>query len=263
MLGSIAGDVIGSIYEARPIKRRDFPLFGPGCRFTDDTVCTVAIAEALLDGSNDFAGHLRRWGRRYPGAGYGGMFARWLVDERMGAYGSYGNGAPMRVGPVGWLASDEAEVLRLARASADVSHDHPDAVSGAQAVALAVFRARQGHVAGLIRAEIAERFDYDLVPSIDQIRPGYGFDISSAGTVPPALIAAFEAEDLEGAIRNAVSLGGDADTLACIAGGVAEALFGVPAPIERDTRARLDAPLLRVCDRFYARLNEVASGGTG
>lgn len=253
MLGSIAGDVIGSIYEARPIKRRDFPLFGPGCRFTDDTVCTVAVAEALLDGSTDFASYLRRWGGRYPDAGYGGMFARWLMDDRLGAYGSYGNGAPMRVGPVGWLAGDEAEALVLAAASAAVSHDHPAAVRGAQAVALAIFLARTGGPAAQIRSEIAGRFGYDLGPSLDQVRPGYAFDISAEGTVPAALTAAFEAEHLEDAIRNAVSLGGDADTLACIAGGVGEALYGLDEALVEPTRARLDAPLLEVLARFYAR----------
>jgi ADP-ribosylglycohydrolase len=263
MLGAIAGDVIGSIYEARPIKSRDFPLFGPGCRFTDDTVCTVAVADALLDGSEDFATYLRRWGRRYPNAGYGGMFLRWLADDRMGAYGSYGNGAPMRVAPVGWLASDEAEVLRLAAASAAISHDHPDAVAGAKAVALAIWRARAGSSPAEIRREIVDRFGYDLERSVDDVRPDYGFDISAAGTVPPALTAAVEAENLEGAIRGAVSLGGDADTLACIAGGIAEALYGLTPDITKATRARLDAPLLAVVDRFYARPEEEAAEGSG
>jgi len=256
MLGAIAGDVIGSIYEARPIKRRDFPLFGRGCRFTDDTVCTVAVAAALLDGSEDFAGHLRRFGRRYPDAGYGGMFARWLMDERMGAYGSWGNGAPMRVAPIAWLARDEAEALRLAAASARVSHDHPDAVRAAEAVVLASWLARHGAPPEEIRAAVSGRFGYDLDPTIDRIRPGYDFDVSSSGTVPPALTAALEAGDLEGAIRNAVSLGGDADTLACIAGGIAEALYGVPEAMARETRGRLDRPLLEFIDRFYARIGE-------
>lgn len=267
MLGAIAGDVIGSIYEARPIKSRAFPLFGRGCRFTDDTVCTVAVAEALLDGSEDFAAYLRRWGRRYPDAGYGGMFMRWLADDRMGPYGSYGNGAPMRVAPVAWLAGDETEALRFAAASALVSHDHPDAVAAAEAVALTIWRARAGSSPADIRREIGARFGYDLARSVDEIRPGYGFDISAAGTVPPALIAAVEAEDLEGAIRNAVSLGGDADTLACIAGGIAEALHGLMPDIAPDiaeaTRDRLDAPLLQVVDRFYARLEREVAEGRG
>ena len=260
MLGAIAGDVVGSIYEARPIKRMDFPLLAPGCRFTDDTVCTVAIADALLDGSEDFASYLRRWGRRYPDAGYGGMFARWLEDDRMGPYGSYGNGAPMRVAAVGWLAGSEAETLRLAAASAAVSHDHPDALAAAQAVALAIRRARDGAKAGDLRDEIAGRFGYDLGRSLDQIRPGYAFDISAAGTVPPALIAAFEAEDVEGAVRRAVSLGGDAGTLACIAGAVAEARHGLAPDLARAVRARLDAPLLEVVDRFYARIGPRGEG---
>jgi ADP-ribosyl-[dinitrogen reductase] hydrolase len=253
MLGAIAGDIIGSVHEHAGTKTKTFPLFAPGVTFTDDTVCTVAVASCLLEGG-DFARSLRSWGRRYPGRGYGGMFAQWLADPGMGAYGSYGNGAAMRVSPIAWLAKDESEALDLAARSAAVSHDHPDAVAGAQATVLAMWLARQGQAPAAIRSTIAARCGYDLTPSVDQIRPGYGFDISCKGTVPPALVCAFEAVDYEDAIRNAISLGGDADTLACITGGLAEALFGLPGPIAVEARARLDAPLIEVIDRFYAKI---------
>lgn len=262
MLGAIAGDIIGSIYEARPIKVRDFPLFGPGCAFTDDSVCTVAIADCLLRGGvPDFAAALRLWGRRYPRAGYGGMFACWLRDEAIGAYGSFGNGSAMRVSAIAWLARSEDEALDLAARSAAVSHDHPDAVRGAQAVALSIWLGRQGHAPEDIRRTVQARFGYDLERTVDEIRPGYGFDITCKGTVPPALIAALAAPDFEAAIRDAISLGGDADTLACIAGGLAEARFGLPDEIRDETRRRLDGPLLEVVDRFYGRVGH--QGGAG
>ena len=248
MLGAIAGDIIGSIYEAAPIKTRDFPLFGRGVSFTDDTVCTVAIADALLSGG-DFAEFLRAYVRRYPGRGYGGMFVRWAQTQGMPAYGSWGNGAAMRVSAIAWLASDEAAALATAARTAAVSHDHPDAVAGAQAAVLAPWLARQDAAPWTIRREIAERFGYDLGQSVEQIRSWYAFDISCKGTVPPALVCALEATGYEDAIRNAISLGGDSDTLACIAGGIAEALHGLPAEIAEQARSYLDEGLLSVV--FY------------
>ena len=192
MIGAIEGDIIGSIYEAAPIKTREFPLFGPGVSFTDDTVCTVAIADALLSGG-DCARHLRAYVRRYPGRGYGGMFARWARTPGMPPYGSWGNGAAMRVSSIAWLACDEADALTAAGRSAAVSHDHPDAIAGAQATALAAWLARHGATPGLIRREIAERFGYDLDQSVEQIRAWHAFDISCKGTVPPAIVCALEA----------------------------------------------------------------------
>lgn len=250
MLGAIAGDIIGSIYEAAPIKTKDFPLFGHGATFTDDTVCTVAIADALLS-DGDFARHLRAYVHRYPGRGYGGMFARWAHTQGMPAYGSWGNGAAMRVSSVAWLASDESDALATAGRSAAVSHDHPDAIAGAQATVLTAWLARHGAARDTIRHDIAARFGYDLTQSVEQIRGWYAFDISCKGTVPPALICALEATGYEDAIRNAVSLGGDTDTLACITGGVAEALYGVPPQIAEQARSYLDEGLLAVTDRFY------------
>lgn len=258
MLGAIAGDVIGSIYEAMPIKTKQFPLFDRGATFTDDTVCTVAIADAIMRDA-DLAGTLRAFCRRHPGRGYGGMFARWIMTDGMGPYGSWGNGAAMRVGGIAHLAKDEAEALDLAGRSAAVSHDHPDAIAGAQAAVLAAWRGRQGRRPDEIRTEIADRFGYDLERSVDEIRPRYAFDISCKGTVPPAITCALEATDYEDAVRNAISLGGDADTLACITGGIAEMRFGVPDDVAAETRARLAPDLLDVVDRLYARA--AGSGG--
>ena len=257
MLGAIAGDIIGSIYEAAPIKTKDFPLFGRGVRFTDDTVCTVAIADALLSGG-DFAQSLRAYVRRYPGRGYGGMFARWAHTPGMPAYGSWGNGAAMRVSSIAWLACDEADALATASRTAAVSHDHPDAIAGAQATVLAAWLARHGAAPELIRRKIAERFGYDLSRSIEQIRSWYAFDISCKGTVPPALVCALEATGYEDAIRNAVSLGGDTDTLACITGGIAEALYDVPPTIGAEARIHLDDGLWAVIDRFYKTIDRRA-----
>jgi len=259
MLGAIAGDIIGSIYEARPIKSKDFPLFGRGATFTDDTVCTVAIADAIMSGG-DLAAYLRAYGRRYPDRGYGGMFLQWIMTDGMGPYGSWGNGAAMRVAAIAHLAADEAEALELAAKSAAVSHDHPDAVAGAQAAVLAAWLARQGHPPDDIRADIERRFGYDLGHSVDDIRKRYGFDISCKGTVPPAIVCALEAADFEDAIRNAISLGGDADTLACITGGIAEVLFGLPGDIAAEARARLDPQLRQQVEGFYGLIAERGRG---
>jgi ADP-ribosylglycohydrolase len=253
MLGAIAGDIIGSIYEARPIKTKTFPLFGPGVTFTDDTVCTVAIADALLSGG-DPAASLRAYVRRYPGRGYGAMFMRWAQTPDMPAYGSWGNGAAMRVSAVAYLAADDAEALALAARTAAHSHDHPDAIAGAQATVLAMRLARHGEAPDALRRQIETRFGYDLGPSVDQIRTWYAFDVSCKGTVPPAIICALEAVDYEDAIRNAVSLGGDSDTLACITGGMAELLHGLPAAIAEQARRCLDDDLRSVLERFDERI---------
>ncbi len=258
MLGAIAGDIIGSIYEGAPIRRKDFPLFGPGATFTDDTVCTVAIADCLMRGG-DFAGALRAWVRRYPGRGYGGMFRRWALSD-MPAYGSWGNGAAMRVSPIAWLAWDEEQALALAAKSAAVSHDHPDAIAGAQAVVLAMWLARQKAGRETIRTSIKARFGYDLSEPVASIRRWYRFDVSCKGTVPPAIICALEASDYEDAVRNAISLGGDSDTLACITGGIAEVIHGLPKPIAAEAMARLDADLQAVVRRFYDRIGKTAEG---
>jgi ADP-ribosyl-[dinitrogen reductase] hydrolase len=247
MIGAIAGDIIGSRFEGHATVPSGFDLFHPDCRFTDDTVMSLAVAEAILDGG-DFAATFRAYARRYPGAGYGGMFLRWALSDDAPAYGSWGNGAPMRVAAVGWLAATPAEADALARAQAVVSHDHPEAVAAAQAVARAILLLRRGMPAADVAAGLADAFGYDLDPAV--ALTGRGFDVSAAGTVAPALAAAFASADFEEAIRTAIGLGGDTDTLACIAGAVAEAIHGVPPAIEAEARHRLDADLARILARF-------------
>ena len=253
MLGAIAGDIIGSAYEANAAETTHFQLFPPGARFTDDTVLTVATAAALL-GDGDYAAVYRHFGRGFPHAGYGGSFFRWLFSEGAGPYGSWGNGAAMRVSPVGFALDSVDAVLAEAARSAAVTHDHPEGIKGAQATALAVFLARSDADKETIKDEIQGRFGYDLTRPLDAIRPGYRFDVSCQGSVPESLIAFLESADFEGAVRNAISLGGDADTMACIAGGIAQAFYGsVPEPIAGEVRARLPDGFLDVLKRFEHR----------
>lgn len=254
MIGAIAGDLIGSIYEQRPIKTKDFPLFDKRCRFTDDTVLTVAIADAILTGS-PYVDSVRSIGRRYPRAGYGGSFIRWLLSEDPCPYNSWGNGSAMRVSPVGFAFSTEEEVLHHARMTAEITHNHPEGIKGAQATALAIFLARSEYDKEGIRHRIHFLFDYDLDRSVNDIRPSYAFDISCQGTVPEAIIAFLDSESYEDAVRNAVSLGGDSDTLACITGGIADAFYGgVPREIEHKVRESLTPDLWEVtrsfCDKY-------------
>lgn len=250
MLGAIAGDIIGSVYEFEPIQTEDFPLFAPACRFTDDTVMTVAIARAILEGT-DYAAAMKSFGRRYPDAGYGGTFIRWIFEDEVRPYHSWGNGAAMRVSPIGLAFDDPERVLLEAARSAAVSHDHPEGIKGAQATALAVFLARTGTGKVAIRREIAGRFGYHLDRTVAEIRPNYRFDVSCQGSVPEAIIAFLDSRDYEDAVRKAVSLGGDSDTLACIAGGIAAAHYGeIPPPIVATVRGLLPQEFLAVIDRF-------------
>ncbi len=253
MIGAIAGDIIGSIYEFNNIKTKDFPLFGEGCCFTDDTVLTIAVAEWSLNGG-DLAARLVDYGRRYPHLSYGGMFQRWLHGHERKPYNSYGNGSAMRVSPVAWIASDEDQAAALAKSSAEVTHNHPEGIKGAQAVALAIWLALHQTPAEDIRAVITERFGYDLTESVDSIREWYRFDETCQGTVPQAIICALDATDFEDAIRNAISIGGDSDTVAAITGSIAEALFGVPEEIETKARSYLTGDLLEVVDRFVEQV---------
>jgi ADP-ribosylglycohydrolase len=254
MIGAIAGDIIGSIYEHHPIKTREFPLFDKGCRFTDDTVLTVAVADAILSGQA-YRESVRKIGQRHPHAGYGGSFIKWLHAPDPQPYNSWGNGAAMRVSPVGFAFSTETQVLIQAKQTAVITHNHPEDIKGAQATALAVFLARTGHDKETIRQRIMNDFSYDLTRTIDEIRPDYTFDISCQGTVPEAIIAFLDADSWEDTIRNAISLGGDSDTLACIAGGIAEAFYGEIAPdIRRQVELILPPDLWKVtaafCDRY-------------
>jgi ADP-ribosylglycohydrolase len=253
MLGAIAGDIIGSPWEATGDKRHDFPLFGKHSKFTDDTVMTVAVAHALLD-HRDYAEMMREYGRRYPFAGYGMQFSYWLRDPAKGPYNSHGNGGAMRSSPVGYVARSIDDALAEAARSAAPTHNHPEGIKGAQAIALAVFLARAGADKAEIRREITTRLHYDLARTLAQIRPGYRADVSAQGSVPESIIAFLEADSFEAAIRNAVSLGGDTDTMACIAGAIAEAHFGgVPEPIATEVENRLPAEFLQVVERFTER----------
>jgi ADP-ribosylglycohydrolase len=255
ILGAAAGDVIGSVYEGwrGRIKSAEFPLFVHECRFTDDTVLTMATACAILH-RIDYGRAYWEFGRRYPNRGYGGSFRQWLASERPEPYGSWGNGSAMRVSPVGWAFDSIEAVLEEAAKSAAATHNHPEGIAGAQAVALAVFLARTGADKAAIRAAVEERFGYDLGRTVEAIRPGYGFDSSCRGSVPEAIICFLESADFESAVRLAVSLGGDADTQACIAGAIAEAFYGgVPEAIARETMMRLGAEFQEIIAAFEER----------
>lgn len=229
MLGAVIGDIVGSVYEWNNVKTKEFgPLFHDNAFYTDDTICTIAVADALVN--NRHPGEaLLAWGRRYfDNGGWGGMFSRWLARGDLEPYNSYGNGAAMRVSPAGLLANSVDEALELAKAVTEVTHNHPEGIKGGQAAALAIFLARQRVTPTNIKAAVTERFGYDLERTPDDIRPTYRFNETCQETVPQALVCALTATDFEDAIRNAISIGGDSDTLAAITGGVAEALFGVP-----------------------------------
>jgi ADP-ribosylglycohydrolase len=250
MLGAIAGDIIGSRFEQRNLRAKEFSLFHPDCRFTDDTVHTVALAESLLTG-RPFASLLKEFFFAYPGAGYGGRFRSWASSPDVTPYLSFGNGAAMRVSPVAWYFNDLGTVVAEARKSAEITHNHPEGIKGAQAVATAIFLARQRADKSWIRHFVEKEFGYDLGRRLDDIRPFYRFDVSCQGSVPEALIAFLEATGFEDAVRNAISLGGDSDTIACIAGSVAEAFYGgVPQAIEKQVWGYLDNRLASVVRQF-------------
>lgn len=255
LMGAIAGDVIGSVYEYHAPKTTAFDLFTPGSCVTDDSILTLAVAQAILQ-NQSYLECVREYARKYPASGYGGMFRRWIYSEAPQPYNSYGNGSAMRVSPVGWAFETVEEVLKEAEASAAITHNHPEGIKGAQAVALAIFRARKKATKAEIRDEIVTRFDYDLSKCLDEIRPAYQFDETCQVTVPPAIIAFLESSDYEDAIRKAISLGGDADTLAAISGSIAEAFYdGVPEGIVQEVRVRMPANLWQVVEEFNRRYN--------
>jgi ADP-ribosylglycohydrolase len=254
MLGAIAGDIIGSIYETRPIKTPHFyPLFDELCHPTDDTILTIALAESILYG-DDFVVTLKYFYRRYPHAGYGGTFARWAHSTSCRPYNSWGNGSAMRVSPVGFAYGTLEEVLEKAKQSAAVTHNHPEGIKGAQVTASAIFLARTGKSKEEIKTFIADTFGYDLRRSLDDIRPEYVFDVSCQGTVPQAIRAFLESTDYENAVRLAISLGGDSDTLACITGGIAQAFYGgVPDEIAETVWDMLNEHLAGIVREFNRR----------
>lgn len=255
MLGAIAGDIIGSVFEASFVKTTDFPLFSDRSTFTDDTVLTIATADAILH-QRDYAGNYRRFARAYPHAGYGGSFRGWFLDKKSAPYNSFGNGSAMRVSPVGFAFDSLEATLAEAANSASVTHNHPEGVKGAQATAAAIFWARNGLSKTEIRREITARFQYRLDMTLAEIRPSYSFDVSCQGSVPQSIIAFLESDSVESAIRNAVSLGGDADTMACIAGGIAQAFYrNIPAAICTQIKARLPKEFWQIWKEFKQQFN--------
>lgn len=253
MIGAIAGDVIGSPFEFNNTKRTDFQLFSMWSRFTDDTVLTVAVADCILHGK-EYARTIKQYGLKYPDAGYGGRFCQWLRSESLAPYNSFGNGSAMRVSPVGFAFDSVEEVLTEAAKSAAVTHNHPEGIKGAQAVALTILLARQGQKKSYIKQQIEALFGYDLSQNLSDIKKTYQFDETCQGSVPQAIIAFLKSRDYEDAIRKAVSIGGDSDTIACMAGGIAQAYYKyIPPPIIKGVRAVLYQELLDIIDEFSAR----------
>ena len=259
MLGAVIGDIAGSRFEWKNRKCKDFTMFAPSCSITDDSVMTLAVAQALLDSEEGrerlapaAVRRMQSFGRRWARGCYGGSFARWLLSEDPRPYGSYGNGAAMRVSACAWAASSLDDALDMARRVTAVTHDHPEGLKGAAAVTSAIWLAREGESRSAIR-DFLERHFYTLDLTLDQIRPNYDFDVSCQGSVPQALTAFLESTDFEDAIRNAVSLGGDSDTIAAIAGSVAEAFYGIPRALRVEALTYLDEELKGVVEAFEAR----------
>lgn len=284
MLGAIIGDIVGSVYEFNNIKTKDFPLFRDDCFFTDDTVMTCAVAEAIMNGGekDDFIDAMKKYGRMYPDSGFGGRFGAWVLSDNREPYNSYGNGSAMRVSPCAWLwdcgfvartGMYPSNAYNMTKLSAEVTHNHPEGVKGALATADAIFMCRfyfGGHCFDYqepindnpaeckkrIKEHIEREYGYDLSKTLDEIRPTYHFNETCQETVPQAIVAFLESTDFEDAIRNAISLGGDSDTLAAITGSIAEAAYGIPYWIEEKAYSYLDEPLKRVFDRWNERLNK-------
>jgi len=286
MLGAIIGDIVGSVYEWDNIKTKDFPLFSDKCFFTDDTVMTIAVADALMNGGTEenFIDSMKKYGRMYPGSGYGIRFGSWLFSDDRKPYNSWGNGSAMRVSPCGWLMNCgfcartgmwPSDGRGIAKLSAEVTHNHPEGIKGALAVADAIFMCRfytggygdeMGNAVNKehtlsewktrIKKHIEQEYGYDLNRTLDEIRPAYRFNESCQKTVPEAIIAFLESADFEDAIRNAISLGGDSDTLAAITGSIAEAAYGIPQPIAERALGYLDETLRTVFDRWCETVPE-------
>ncbi len=251
MKGAIIGDSIGSRFEKDNVRTKGFDLFTDASRFTDDTVLTVAVAAAILDGV-DYGINIAKYANQYPKAGYGKTFKKWMTGEIKGAYNSWGNGSAMRVSAVAYAFHTLEQVLEEAKKSAECTHNHPEGVKGAQAIAAAIFWARNGASKITIKEYITTTFGYDLNRTLDEIRPTYRFDVSCQGSVPEAIIAFLESTDFEDAIRSAISLGGDSDTIACMAGSIAEAFYkGIPTDLEEEAMRRLPNELRDVVGRFY------------
>ena len=261
MIGAIAGDIIGSTYEFVDMKEYEFDLLPQESFFTDDTVMTIAVAHWLAHydevglTNKQLIKTMHEFGRKYPFAGYGSSFNCWLWSGNPQPYNSWGNGAAMRVSPVGLYAENLDEALRIAERTAEVSHNHPEGIKGAQAVASAVWMAKHGHTKDEIRDYITDKFRYDLTRSVDEIRPGYKWDGSCQGSVPESIICFLEGKDFVDVVRLAVSLGGDADTMACIAGSIASCIYPIPEWIVNKCESILPTPLLHALQAFEGSLN--------
>jgi ADP-ribosylglycohydrolase len=253
MLGALVGDIVGSVYEWHNIKTKNFAFFSENCFFTDDSVLTVALADSLITGE-PYVQNLKTYYRRYPDAGYGGRFHQWAQSPNPQPYHSWGNGAAMRISPVGFAFDTLETVLEQAQAFTEITHNHPEGIKGGQATAAAIFLARTGSTKEQIRTHVETRFGYDLSRHTDEIRPTYTFNESCQETVPQAICAFLDSTDFEDAIRTAISLGGDSDTLACITGGIAQAFYGgVPDWIARRVVEILDEPLGKVTHQFMEK----------
>jgi len=252
MLGAIIGDIVGSVYEWKNIKTKDFPLFGEKNFFTDDTVMTIAVADALLNGgtADNFIGSMKKFGRLYPNSGYGGRFGSWVLSSDREPYNSWGNGSAMRVSPCAWYADSLKEAETLAEKSASVTHNHPEGIKGAQATAAAIYLARVGKKKAQIKRYIERKYMYDLSRTLDEIRPVYRFNETCQETVPEAIVAFLESNGFEDAIRNAISLGGDSDTLAAITGSIAEAAYDIESIITTNAFYHLDDTLSAVINAW-------------
>ena len=258
MLGAIIGDIIGSVYEWHNIKTTEFPLFSKRCRPTDDSVMSIAVADGLIRSFRQDEETIKRaviesmqhYGRKYPNAGYGGSFQRWLGSRNPQPYNSWGNGSGMRVSSAGWLASSLAETENLAKLTAEVTHNHPEGIRGAQAVAAGVYLARAKRGKEEIQEYIEKRYGYDLSIPLDEIRAEYEFDVSCQGSVPWAIRAFLEGGSYEETVRLAVSIGGDSDTIACMAGAIAEPFFGIPEEIKEKGVGIMDEYLRGKVEKF-------------
>lgn len=250
IIGAVIGDVIGSVFEWNNIKKTDFNLFDPKCDFTDDTVLTIAVADCILN-KKDFAKTIWEYGRKYRGRGYGGSFRNWLQEDDLKSYGSFGNGSAMRASAVGFAYNDIETVMEVAKQSAEVTHNHPEGIKGAQATATSIFLSRQGKSKQEIKDYITQTFDYNLDFTLDEIRPTYKFDVTCQGSVPQAIVAFLESSDFENAIRLAISIGGDSDTIACITGGIASAFYKqIPTEIMDFVVDKLPNEYIEIMNKF-------------
>ena len=266
MLGAIIGDIAGSIYEFNNIKTEDFTPFEGKCFFTDDTVMTVAVADALMSGKRDpkkteacMIKSMKKFGKSYPNAGYGGRFSAWLLNPDPKPYDSFGNGSAMRVSPVAWYFHSLEKVQQFAEISAKVTHDHPEGIKGASAVATAIFMARNGRDKDYIKRYIELKYHYDFSKTLDEIRPSYNFDETCQGTVPVAFEVFFEAESFEDTLKKAISIGGDSDTLAAIACSIAEGFYPIPKELKEKALAVLDRKILSMLKKWDGDLSVSAS----